>query len=263
MRTMYQSCQYSTQTQCGYSSQAPINYSIESRLDYSPPLHTLEHSVETTPEIETEQPKQYTSFNYFSDHYLKPQPKQYFSPNTFLIPYRPATQFIEDAEEIEDHIKEAFEATTGKELPKNIMINVVEKEELKRIHKRNSGKWSDGIQGFALNTEIKQIFVKKNDLDKMMLVIGHEIGHVLTPTLPNSKDEEAKAFAFELAWMDAIVENNIAGLKMNINPQPANNGLHNVAFNFVKEIIKEGKSSFDVYKDIAKRFLTIESCFND
>ena len=45
-----------------------------------------------------------------------------------------------------------------------------------------------------------------------MLTIGHELGHVLTKTLSRHHDEEAKAYAFSLVWIDAIKKNNIANL---------------------------------------------------
>ena len=76
------------------------------------------------------------------------------------------------------------------------------KEELKQIHSR-FGLWNDNIQGFALNNS-KQIFVKNNELDSLMLTIGHEIGHVYTRCLTNNHDEEAKTFSFAMQWAKII-----------------------------------------------------------
>ena len=79
--------------------------------------------------------------------------------------------------------------------------------------------------------------MRENQLDALLLVIGHEIGHVLTETLPNKHDEEAKAFAFSIEWAKTIKKHNIAGLGINIKQdldfEPARNGLHDVAFSFV------------------------------
>ena len=121
-------------------------------------------------------------------------------------------------------------------------------EELKKIHESFGGRWEDSIRGFSINNT-RQIFVKRSDLDKVMLVIGHEIGHVLSHSLPDKKNEEAKAFAFEIAWMKTIVEQNIANLKDNIaiDFTPAKNGLHDISFNFVRKIISAGKRALDVY----------------
>jgi hypothetical protein len=157
-------------------------------------------------------------------------------------------------------VKETFRITTGRDLPENIVIRVLEKEEMKAVHEQNGGQWSDSIQGFSINSiPIKQVFVKSADLDKVMIVVGHEIGHVLTPSLPNAHDEEAKAFAFEFAWIEAIMKHNIGNLKANftLDLKPANNGLHDVASNFVKTLLHVGKEAIDIYKEIVGRVVTL------
>jgi hypothetical protein len=186
--------------------------------------------------------------------------QEYHAFEPFLKTYRPETQFIGAVEEVESFIKEAFEATTGDTLPPDILIHILSKEKLKAAHQAFGSNWNDAIQGFAVNGPERKVFIKQNDLDKVMLVAGHEIGHVLTKSLSNAHDEEAKAFAFELAWMEAIVENNIADLKENItldNMQPANNGLHNIAFNFVKKMMNTGKRAVDVLEKIVKKEISV------
>ncbi|MBI5393583.1 hypothetical protein HZA96_06980 [Candidatus Woesearchaeota archaeon] len=141
----------------------------------------------------------------------------------------------------------------------DISIKLCDTDELKRIHELFGGKWESSIQGFSVN-KTRQIFVKKSDLDKVMLVIGHEIGHVLSHALPNKQDEEAKAFAFEMAWMKTIVEQDIANLKENIaiDFKPAKNGLHDISFNFVSKIISAGKKALDVYQELMYGILSLE-----
>ena len=53
--------------------------------------------------------------------------------------------------------------------------------------------------------------------------------------------EEAKAFAFEIAWTQTIFKHNIGGLKYKLHSdlKPAENNLHNIAFNFVWQQLKE------------------------
>ena len=109
--------------------------------------------------------------------------KLYFKPDFFLNENRPFTRFIGDAEEIKDYIKESFKLVTGGKLPEDIVINICDENELKKFHQMYSHKWDNGIQGFALNRKgsgISSIFIKKDNLDKVMLTVGHEIGHVLT-----------------------------------------------------------------------------------
>ncbi|MBT4540872.1 hypothetical protein HOC35_05145 [Candidatus Woesearchaeota archaeon] len=194
----------------------------------------------------------YSSFNYNPNNYFsQPTPMEHFLPDNFLHSYRHETQFIDDAKKVEEHVKEAFKTTTGRELSKGITIRVCDEKKFKRIHEANGGKFSPSIQGFAIH-RTGEVVVKQNKLDIVMLVLGHEIGHVLSNPLANIHDEEAKAFAFEMAWMKAIKDNNIAGIGDNINIdfQPANNGLHDVAFGFVKNLVTAGKRALDVFTEL-------------
>ena len=99
------------------------------------------------------------------------------------------------------------------------------------------------------------------NLDEMMLVIGHEIGHVLTKTLPNKHDEEAKAFAFSIKWAETIKKHNVANLGMSIKDEldmnPARNGLHDVAFSFVSLMLKKGRTAIEVHQDLAKKYISM------
>lgn len=176
---------------------------------------------------------------------------------------RPLTQFIEDAREVETFVKETFEKVTGKTFPDDIIIWVCTEENLMKAHVHHGGVWNPGIQGFAINKKVgaRRIFVRKNNMDALMLVIGHEVGHVFTDQLPNPLDEEAKAFAFEVAWVRTIIEHNIAGLKgsFNVNFTPAANGLHNIAFAFVQKLVKKGKEALDIYWELVRRTLAVEA----
>lgn len=195
-----------------------------------------------------------------AEYFAPKHQKEYHATNGFLKLYRSQTQFIEAAEEIEHFVKETFEKTTGTSFPQNIIIRILDKEDMQRIHEINAGQWNDTIQGFSINASpFKQIFIKKGDLDKVLLVAGHEIGHVLTPALTNAHDEEAKAFAFEFAWVETIMKHNIANLKENftLDMQPAKNGLHDVAAGFVKNLLKKGKEAMDIYHLITRKILTI------
>jgi hypothetical protein len=186
--------------------------------------------------------------------------KEYHATEAFLKLYRPKTQFIDDAAAIEDFVKETFEKTTGQELPDTIVVRVLDKEEMKHVHEQHGAVWSDSIQGFSINSRpIKHVFVKKADLDKVMIVVGHEIGHVFSASLPNSHDEEAKAFAFEFAWIETIIKHNIGNLKNNftLDLKPANNGLHDVAHAFVKKLLQKGKEAIHVYKEIVERVVCL------
>ncbi|MBD3304365.1 hypothetical protein GF343_04410 [Candidatus Woesearchaeota archaeon] len=227
-----------------------------SHEDYAQPS-MLETAIEDVKPIKT-------AHNYMSGKdrtqlYLNSKNK-YISPDVFLSPARPTTPVIENTAEVMPYIREAFERVTGETFPEDILkIRVLDDKAFEKAHK--GGRCGPGIQGFALNRQgkgINEVFVRKNHLDRMMLTIGHEIGHVMSPTLPDNRDEEAKAFAFSIAWMDAIKEHNIAGIGNSVLPNPARNGLHDVAYEYLLELIHQGKQdAIKLFKDIASGAVSI------
>jgi len=135
---------------------------------------------------------------------------------------------------------------------------------MKKAHSMFGNQWNSEIQGFAINRKdkglISEIFIKKGELDRIMITIGHEIGHVLTIKKDNMLDEEAKAFAFSLAWMKSIKESNIANLGTSISlSRPAMNGIHNIALDFVLDQRSDGKEALDIYYDIIAGILKVRS----
>ncbi|MBI4141123.1 hypothetical protein HY485_04775 [Candidatus Woesearchaeota archaeon] len=195
----------------------------------------------------------------YNNLYLAKAQQDYFVTAPFLTHLLP-TKFVDDASVLEEPAKEAFRKTTGKELPNNITIHLCTEKELRVAHERHSGFWSAGIQGFSINRGLKgisEVFVKKGLLDEVMVTLGHEIGHVISTTLNDVRDEEAKAFAFSIAWMRTIVDNNIAGLSNAINPNPAKNGIHDVGFEFVQGQLQNKMSAFDIFLQLANGVLSI------
>ncbi|MBW2982509.1 hypothetical protein KY343_06525 [Candidatus Woesearchaeota archaeon] len=173
----------------------------------------------------------------------------------FLNPNRPKSIFVGDAAEIKEFIEEAFTATTGREFPKDVIVHIIDEKQMKKAHSMFGNNWNSEIQGFAINRKdrglMSEIFIKKGELDRIMLTIGHEIGHVLTKKLNDMREEEAKAFAFSLAWMKAIKQNNIANLATSISlSRPAMNGIHDIALDFVLNLRSRGKEALDIYKEL-------------
>ena len=183
-----------------------------------------------------------------------------FTPELFLNPSRPKARFIDDNGEAGSIAEETFELMMKEKLPENISINVLPFDEFKAIHS-GFGAWSSGILGFSINGDDKKIFARENNLDALILVIGHEIGHVLTETLQNKHDEEAKAFAFSIEWAKTIKEHNVANLGLSIKEkidfQPARNGLHDVAFAFVDFIVKKGKKALGLHNDLVRKYVSV------
>lgn len=207
--------------------------------------------IRKTNPIQYAQPKQKYQTIYATSHS--------FTPEIFLNPSRPKSRFIVDNNEARDIAEEVFELMLKEKMPSNIPINVLPFEEFKSLHSR-FGAWSNGVLGFSINKS-KQIFVRENHLDALMLVIGHEIGHVLTDSLPNKHDEEAKAFAFSIEWAKTIKQHNIANLGPSIKDefdfQPARNGLHDVAFAFVDFMVKKGRKAINLHEDLVKGYISV------
>ncbi len=178
--------------------------------------------------------KEYESSNFITQH-------EESIHHTFLLPSYVLKQFIGKTEKIEHYVKRTFRLLMGFEFPKNIIIKICSKEELKSIFEKISNeKWSEGILGFSINNQIlNKIYIMENDLDKKL--------------------EEAKAFAFELAWARIIVEHDIAFLSKAIKlfPNPAKNGIHDSAFEFVLEKIKKGKKPMEIYEELVRNGITL------
>lgn len=249
---------YSPLPDSGYMKQYEM---ISQPVDYSP-LERI--TVYSSPEILTEQKAGqsyselagYENTMYLpnvqvpSDDYISRATNvNYVQPDVFLNSERPVSRFIDSTDDVRELAEEAFEKVTGENLD-NVTVKVCSKEEMKELH----GKWQPGILGFSVNFGIgNMVFVQQDTLERLLITIGHELGHIFTRPLNNKHDEEAKAFAFEFAWVNAIRDNDIGGLAGSLNPHtPAENGLHDVAFNFVAGEIKRGKEPMGVFQDLVK-----------
>ncbi len=179
----------------------------------------------------------------------------YIPQTVFLKPGRPRSQFVDSAARIQDFVVEAFRQTAGHDFPDDIIIRVCSAAKMRSF----KGDWHPGILGFAINRlgfGVSEIFLLENELDVLMLTAGHEIGHVITFPAGNKIDEEAKAFAFEAAWMKAICQQNIAGLGKSINFgafSPAQNGIHDAAFNFLRRQLFLGWAPLELFRGISER----------
>ena len=175
-----------------------------------------------------------------------------FVPDDFLsgIP----TRILNSQEELLPLVEETFTKTTGQHLPNDIVFTICPES---AFAKAFGPGYTEGILGFCRNRAgwgVSEIYVKQSDLAHVMLTLGHEIGHALTKPLPDARDEEAKAFAFSLAWIETVKEHNIGGIAHAVHPRPAENGLHNVAYHF---ILAKGQKFLETFVELAKGTLSI------
>ncbi len=189
-------------------------------------------------------------------HFFHPQREYQFNPDTFLKPGKEGA-FVGKAEEIRPFIEEAFEAIYHVPFPSDIKISICNAEQFRIIAPN-----PDTI-GLSINRRkdglLSEIFVLNDSLARVMLTLGHELGHVLTPMLDDPHDEEAKAYAFSLAWMNVVQQNNIGNLGDSfVTENPAQNGLHNLAFGFVSGLLQQGKQAWNVYTEIVQKKLSVK-----
>ena len=197
-----------------------------------------------------------------SDMYASHQSIQEFSPSFFVDESVEPIETLPEQETIVEHAKNTFHELTGQEFPQNISVSICDDAEFKKSLFSSGAKSSSGVLGFALNRKGRgksHVFVRKASLPQLFITLGHEIGHVITHQLNDVRDEEAKAFSFARAWTEKVKELNIAGLNKFLRPQPALNGVHNIAFDFVEREVADGKQPLQLYIDIAKGDLIVEN----
>ncbi len=184
----------------------------------------------------------------------------YFSPDPFLNPNRPRERFTGKAEDIKHYIKDAFEKTTNNALPDDIDIIICSEKEFKE----NTKIEDPGVRGVTLNRrhlgQITNIIIKEDEFAKIMLTIGHELGHAISLPLVDDINEEAKAFAFQVAFMHSLHEYNVANMRncINLDFNPATNGIHNVAFNHVSRLITNGTKPLEIFRGIVQKQITFQ-----
>ena len=197
----------------------------------------------------------YNSVSYHSVSGLGlPRSEYFFQPDVFLK-LGHGGQFVGTAETIKPFVEEAFEALFNKSFPETIRVHVLPEPEFRAI-----APHSETI-GLSINRKLSsEIFVLQGSLGRVLLTVGHELGHVLTNPLEQPHDEEAKAYAFSVIWMNILKEHNIAGLGNSFVAElPAENGLHNVSFSFVQRMMQQGVSAWKLYRDIISNIVSVPS----
>jgi hypothetical protein len=174
----------------------------------------------------------------------------HFQPDNFLKPGT-GSKFVGEAEEVREFVEETFEKMFNQPFPTDIKISVLNEKKFRKIAPNNS------TIGLSINRRkhglLSEIFILNDSLGRVMLTIGHELGHVMTETLSHGQDEEAKAYSFSYAWMEVIKQHNIANLgDALILEIPADNGLHDIAFRFVEKLRREGRNVWEIYEDLVE-----------
>jgi len=268
---MYQSSPQLSFQPTYISRSSPLEYIAHSARNYSSQQqsHSTYHSaqlISTSPSISfSKSPLQDlinpvpTPYKTQSESYIhhKIQPEYIFQPDHFLKPSKHPI-FVNTTQEVQEYIEETFQELFQQPLPKNIKISILNKKEFQTLTP------SPNTVGLSINRSkqnlLSEIFILNDTLPRVLLTIGHELGHILTPTLSNPHDEEAKAYAFSLAWIEVIKEQNIANLSNHIiTESPAQNGLHDISYNFIAKIIRTGKTAWELYQEIIKEIISIRT----
>lgn len=213
------------------------------------PLHSysfqsFSSGYKKNPELETNQ------------HFSTPSHVEYhFNPEEFLKPGK-GGKFVGQAEEVRAFVEEAFEKMFNCPFPEDIKISVCDEKEFRILAPH------PGTIGLSINRRtqglLSEIFVLHGSLARVLLTVGHELGHVFTQTLNHAPDEEAKAYAFSMAWMEVIKEYDVAHLRNAFfSEMPAQNGLHDVAFAFVSRLLQQGQKAWTVWEMLVKEEVSV------
>ena len=236
------------------ASRGKIHYSAASDVGYGSFIPFFSNTSQTIQTSSTPPHFQYNlhskTYSLHQQNYISftPQAEYHFIPDHFLKPGK-GGKFVGHAREVQEFVEETFQHMFNQSFPDDIKISVVDEKQFRQLAP------SPSTIGLSLNRSeqglLSEVFVLNDTLGRVLLTLGHELGHVLTPTLENKHTEEAKAFAFSLAWMETIKEHDIAGLgEAVIMENPAQNGLHDVAFQFVQKLVRQGKDVWEVYQEI-------------
>ncbi len=233
-----------------YIAQSAVNYSARS-FSSQPAYATI--SLPASPSFSYHIPPAGPTVSYPQSALgpytiFHPQTEYHFMPEQFLKPGKEGI-FVGEAAQLRPFVEETFQKLFQQPFPVDIKISICNQKQFRTLAPHPS------TIGLSINRRqqglLSEIFVLNDSLARVMLTVGHELGHVLTSTLEDKHDEEAKAYAFSLAWMKSIREHNIAGLGNSfITENPAENGLHNVAFRFVEKLLQQGRKAWEVYLEL-------------
>jgi hypothetical protein len=209
--------------------------------------------------------------NNFAFSYIRNEPKKLYEENKKIFEQENDVQkeietlflsrnatpcvFLGASSDVILQINQILKLLTGSGLPYNIRIEFCNAEKMSEAYKKWSKQvWTPIVRGFCVPGHNKLIYVLHDSLLNMMLTLGHEIGHILTAPRQNRITEEAKAYSFEIMWLSRMKDNNILELGHIIDLSrlgtPAANGIHDVAFRWVNSFLMDGKTAFEIYKDI-------------
>lgn len=188
-----------------------------------------------------------------------------------ILPTLNPNKKIHDVRAIRHHIKETFEKTlqsNAKIFPgaggqiilqhdnKDLYIQIV--KDLNHYHRKFYGtNPKTTLKGFAVFEDWGgRAYVEFDEPSWTFGMIGHELGHILTPQLIDYTNEEAKAYAFQCAFTQTIEKQNIGGLSKLIQetnevPDEEEYPTHHKGFRFVIEQLKKGYSPLELYWLIA------------
>ncbi|PIN68481.1 hypothetical protein COV94_04390, partial [Candidatus Woesearchaeota archaeon CG11_big_fil_rev_8_21_14_0_20_57_5] len=126
---------------------------------------------------------------------------------------RPGLQALPHHGPLRPLLDDAFSALSGQQLPDNILVTILATLEFRQLQLVVGGRANDGVLGLSFNGNgaadsadagsalglgsaagrvmTSEIVLQKAMLARMLVVAGHELGHVLSPTLDDPVQEEA------------------------------------------------------------------------
>ncbi|MSS74989.1 hypothetical protein EXS73_02140 [Candidatus Pacearchaeota archaeon] len=110
------------------------------------------------------------------------------------------------------------------------------------------------LLGFADFTS-RTAFVQEGSAACVIAVAAHELGHLLKPRIPQKRDEEAAAYAFEYACACALQHHRIEGCRYEVvdealSPPHHLFPAHVKAHHFVTQNLLRGEDPLELYREL-------------
>ena len=142
------------------------------------------------------------------------------------------------------------------------LMRILPEDQLEQeFREYSSEKPPINLGGFA-DRAMDVVYLKEGPFCNVFIEAGHELGHILSENIEDPVNEEAKAFAFQLAWQEAahktlgytrgLVMDSISS-RLNDLPNNGSYQNHRQAYEIVRSLQKEGFPLMDLYQLFAEK----------
>lgn len=171
-----------------------------------------------------------------SDRLSEPAEFEFLPPSSPLrMAYRYAVHgfdlkpddMVVSFKQVEPLVRSAFSELAGRGIPDNINVFVFPYETLEMFYRKIGGKGKAPAATSFRRDGLDLALVEAGECARIMYGIGHEIGHLSTPTLQDRNKEELKARIFQELWLNEL-------------DNPKYNGMGRASRKYLEDAVKSG-----------------------